>query len=231
MAPTTENAILQLKPDVDITTGDAAATWRATLATISAQPGLQRIAWGQSLENPHIVQMLIDWDDPSSHRAFQQTPAYTTFLANISALLASAPRLTHHAFSPTTSDSSPSSPSPLPAITTASPITEVISAYAPLSQPPDALAAAWAEFAKVAAAHAAGLRGSAGAWADDEDEFEHASLREAGGKGRLFVAVVGWDGVEAHMAYRETAAFRESIGKVRAAVSGIEMHHVDFREA
>ncbi|KAL1643709.1 hypothetical protein SLS58_004724 [Diplodia intermedia] len=222
MAPTTENAILQLKPDTDLTTGDAAATWRSTLATISAQPGLQRLAWGQSLENPHIVQMLIDWDAATSHQAFQRSPAYAPFLANITSLLASPPRLTHHAFS-----------SSLDAVTTAAPVTELVSFYFPPTYATDDFVGPWADFARAAAEHAEGLRGSAGAWAD-EDAVEHASLKkgeEGEGRGRLFLALIGWESVDAHMAYRDTAAFKESIVKLRALVSGIEMHHVDFKLA
>ncbi|KKY22354.1 putative Protein of unknown function DUF3328 [Diplodia seriata] len=225
MAPTTENAILQLKPDTDLTTGDAAATWRSTLATISAQLDLQRLAWGQSLENPHIVQMLIDWDDATSHQAFQRSPAYAPFLANITSLLASPPRLTHHAFS--------SSTTTLDAVTTAAPVTELVSFYFPPTYRTDDFVAPWDEFARVAAERAEGLRGSAAAWAD-EDDVEHASLKKDGageGRGRLFLALIGWESVDAHMAYRDTAAFKESIVKLRALVSGVEMHHVDFKLA
>lgn len=77
MAPATENAILPLKPDIDITTGDAAKTWRSTLDTILAQPGLQRIAWGQWRENPHNLQMLIGGNPHPQHPNIPNPRLYT----------------------------------------------------------------------------------------------------------------------------------------------------------
>ncbi|KAK0642426.1 hypothetical protein DIS24_g9038 [Lasiodiplodia hormozganensis] len=229
MAPATENAILPLKPDIDITTGDAAKTWRSTLDTILAQPGLQRIAWGQWRENPHNLQMLIDWDAVSSHQAFIQSPSYEPFLTNISTLLASPPQLTHQSF-PTTTTTTSSSSSPLEAVTTAAPVTELVSFYVPATYNTADFVGPWDEFARVAAENAQGIVGSAGAWAE-EDDVEHASLKDVGGKGRVFLALIGWESVDAHMAYRETQAFKDSIVKLRALVSGIEMHHVEFKSA
>ncbi|KAL1629327.1 hypothetical protein SLS56_005431 [Neofusicoccum ribis] len=216
MAPATENAVLPLKPDVDLTTGPAAETWRSTLSTIGAQPGCQRIVWGRSIENPENAQMLIDWDDISNHKTFIASPAYGPFLSGVSTLLAAPPALAHHRFA-----------TPLAALTSGAPVTELVSFYFPAAYSDADFAGPWDEFAGVTARHAAGLVGSAGAWG--EEEVEHASL--GGEKGRVFLAAIAWESVDAHMAYRETAAFKESIVKLRALVSGIEMHHVDFKEA
>lgn len=82
MAPATENAILPLKPDIDITTGDAAKTWRSTLDTILAQPGLQRIAWGQWRENPHNLQMLIGNKNPVPQPPTSPTQGYLSTLSH-----------------------------------------------------------------------------------------------------------------------------------------------------
>lgn len=75
MAPATENAVLPLKPDVDLTTGPAAETWRSTLSTIGAQPGCQRIVWGRSIENPENAQMLIGTAARAPPRPLPPNPA------------------------------------------------------------------------------------------------------------------------------------------------------------
>lgn len=109
-------------------------------------------------------------------------------------------------------------------------MTELVSFYVPATYNTADFVAPWDEFARVAAENAKGIVGSAGAWAE-EDDVEHASLKDVGGKGRVFLALIGWENVDAHMAYRETQSFKDSIVKLRALVSGIEMHHVEFKPA
>lgn len=216
MAPVTENAVLPLKAGLDLSQGDAAQTWRSTLDTIQSQPGCQRVAWGRQRENPDHAQMLIDWDSIDNHKAFIASPSYGPFLAGVSALIAAPPVLTHHAF-----------PSAVPAVTTSAPVTELVSFYFPADYNTSDFAAPWDEFVRVAAENAKGLVGSSASWA--EEEVEHSSLK--GEKGKVFLALIAWESVDAHMAYRDTQAFKKSIVKLRNLVSGIEMHHVDFQSA
>ncbi|KAH7049244.1 hypothetical protein B0J12DRAFT_99219 [Macrophomina phaseolina] len=216
MAPVTENAILPVKAGLDLGQGEAASIWRSTLDTIKAQPGCQRLVWGRQRENLDYAQMLVDWDSVDHHKAFIASPAYGPFYKSVSDMVAAPPVLTHHAF-----------PSDVAAVTTSAPVTELISMYFPATYNTADFAAPWEEFMRIAGEHAKGLLGWAGAWA--EEEVEHGSLK--GEKGKLFLALVAWESVDAHMAYRETQAFKESIVKVRALVSGVEMHHVDFQSA
>ncbi|KAK8196901.1 hypothetical protein IWZ00DRAFT_181585 [Phyllosticta capitalensis] len=218
-----ENAIIPLRSGVDLESADSpdAQAWRQTLTILSEQPGCVRLATGLQVENPDTMQMLIEWKSVEDHARFMAAPAYTPFFNNIKGIMSptAAPILTHHALAPDASAAS----------STAAPVTELVSFYfAPdfVNADFDAPVAA---FADAAAAHAKGLHAYTAGWAVEED-VEHASLAEAGGKGKLWLLVVGWDSIDAHMAYRQTQAFRDTIGGLRAKSSGVEMHHVVFKE-
>lgn len=55
----------------------------------------------------------------------------------------------------------------------------------------------------------------------------HACLG-AGAEGKIFSAFVGWESVEAHMAFRKTELFGEIIGTMRGEQRGGEMWHTAF---
>ncbi len=50
------------------------------------------------------------------------------------------------------------------------------------------------------------------------------------GKGRAYVLALGWDSVDAHMAFRETKEFTDAIVHVREKIKGAAMYHVKFQE-
>ncbi|KAK7546698.1 hypothetical protein IWX49DRAFT_421124 [Phyllosticta citricarpa] len=221
MPNVTENAIIPLRPGVDLESADSpdAQAWRQTLAILAEQPGCVRLATGRQVENPDVMQMLVEWTSVQDHANFMAAPAYEPFFNNIKSIMSptAAPILTHHTLS--TSSSS----------LTSAPVTELVSFYFP----PSFAEATWEtplqSFASAAAQHAQGLRGSAHGWSVESD-VEHASLTEVGGKGKVCLLVVGWESIDAHMAYRHKDAFRETIGGLRALASGVEMHHVVFKE-
>lgn len=45
-----------------------------------------------------------------------------------------------------------------------------------------------------------------------------------------YVAVIGWESVERHLAFRETEAFLKVVDPLRKASTGAELHHVVFRQ-
>lgn len=55
--------------------------------------------------------------------------------------------------------------------------------------------------------------GSAGGWAEEEVAIPDAN----GEKGKVYVCVIGWDSVEAHMAFRENQAFKDNRHHLRGA--------------
>lgn len=52
------------------------------------------------------------------------------------------------------------------------------------------------------------------------EEVEHEKIE---GKGKAYAAAIGWESLEAHMAYRDTQTFKDDILKVRAIAKGSAM--------
>ena len=105
------------------------------------------------------------------------------------------------------------------------PTTELATLYFEPSYPQADFDAGWAEFARLFNENAKGFHGCAGGWSIEEVEREDVE----GGKARVFLAALGWDSVEAHMAFRETPTFKEAILLLRGKAKAIEVHHVKFR--
>ena len=104
------------------------------------------------------------------------------------------------------------------------PTTELVSLYFELSYPQADFNASWAEFARLCNENAKGFHGCAGGWSIEDVQREDVE----GGKARVFLAALGWDSVEAHMAFRETPKFKEIIPLLRSGAKAIEVHHVKF---
>ncbi|OCL07822.1 hypothetical protein AOQ84DRAFT_354782 [Glonium stellatum] len=214
--PTTEVVVLPLLPGLDLGSGDAKALWESILKTISEQPGYQKMFWGRQVEHPDIAQLCINWDSIEAHKAFMASPAYGPFGETISKLLSAPPSLYHVPFPA-------SSPFVAPA---RAPAAELASLYFPASYPQADFMPRWAEFGRVCGQHATGFLGCAGGWSIEEVE----SAGVEGGKAKVFLAVIAWESVEAHMAFRATEAFKGAITQLRGGTTSIEMHHVRFQE-
>ncbi|EWC44799.1 hypothetical protein DRE_06437 [Drechslerella stenobrocha 248] len=87
----TEIAIMNLRDGVTrsmLTDPEGEHAW--CLATLSAQPGLQHLAWGVTLPgldgvDPQQLFWFVEWDDKSSHQKFMDSDIYADFVANIPA--------------------------------------------------------------------------------------------------------------------------------------------------
>ena len=157
----------------------------------------------------------LDWDSLASHLAFEASPAYGPFMELVGKLVAGEPTLYHTTMPPT---------APLTGPATA-PTTELASLYFELSYRQADFDASWAEFARLCNENAKGFHGCTGGWSIEDVEREDID----GGKARVFLAALGWDSVEAHMAFRETPAFKEAIPLLRGKAKAIEVHHVKFQ--
>lgn len=81
------------------------------------------------------------------------------------------------------------------------------------------------EFATVAEENAEGYKGFLGGWA--VEELDHPKVE---GKARLWQSLIGWDSVDAHMAFRETDAFKESVHLMRPeTLKASTLYHVSFQ--
>jgi hypothetical protein len=66
-----------------------------------------------------------------------------------------------------------------------------------------------------------GYLDSTGGWVVEDLAYD-------GQPGKAYVAVVGWESIQAHMAYRETQAFKDIISEVREVSIARVMHHTTF---
>jgi len=212
---TTEVIMIPLLPGLDLDTGDAKEIWDSILSTIADQPGCQKVFYGRQVEHPDTLQGCINWDSLASHQAFEASPAYGPFMESVEKLIAGEPTLYHTTMPLTTPFAGPAT----------APTTELVSLYFELSYPQADFDASWAEFARLFNENAKGFHGCAGGWSIEEVEREDIE----GGKARVFLAALGWDSVEAHMAFRETPTFKEAIPLLRGGAKAIEVHHVKFQ--
>lgn len=73
--------------------------------------------------------------------------------------------------------------------------------------------------------HAMGYKSSSTGWVVGKLEN-----RIVAGSVIAYVAVIEWESVESHMAFRETEAFTKVISPLRKATTGAELHHVVFQQ-
>lgn len=142
------------------------------------------------------------------------SPSYQPFLKTLSGLLSGAPSITHFTFDPPTSFSR----------ALAAPVTELATFTLPPSST-DAFNASLGPFAETVSKTADGCAGVAKGWS--VEDVEHEKLDD--GKGKACLLAVGWQSVEAHMAYRETEGFKGAIGPLREGPVAVEMRHVEGR--
>lgn len=82
----------------------------------------------------------------------------------------------------------------------------------------------YGKFIAVLAEHAVGFKAVTAGWVVEEVQWE-------GNAATAFLATLGWDSVEIHLAYRNTKEFQESIVPIREGCKARAVHHVTFQEA
>jgi len=207
----TENAIILLKAGVDIndTSGTPYQLWQETMTTISNQEGFQHAYYGTQLENPSILQLMIDWDSFESHQKFIESPAYGPFGAKLMAILDSPPAICHFL------------PMPFPpTILSRAPVMEVATFYQTSPQFPSNVE----KFVSIIDGKADGCLGVTFGNVVEEIEKEPGT-----GKGKAMLLAIGWESREKHVAFRETSTFKENVHLLRDGMKDVEMHHVSFK--
>lgn len=111
---------------------------------------------------------------------------------------------------------------PTAALGTASPVTEVLTCYFG-EKGDEGFESKYKQVIKITSENAEGFKGAVGGWVVEDVEYE-------GKKGKAFVGLVGWESVEAHMAYRETQAFKDNIHLLTEDSLGLDVHHTKFVE-
>ncbi|KAL9005680.1 MAG: hypothetical protein Q9188_001539 [Gyalolechia gomerana] len=221
--PVTEVAAIPLQPGVDIDDLDSPTgkVVSDTLGTLRQQEGYQRAYKGLRVESPNILQIYIDWDSLDSHKKFMGQPYYGPFLKHLLSAVDGELGVHHVELTPHPPSAAVSG--------TFSPVTEVVGHYfaADISDSEKStFESDLNKFAKVLEETAEGYKGFAGGWLLEEQE--HGDME---GKAKVWQSCIGWDSVEAHMAYRETQAFKENVYLMRPeSKKAVMMHHVKFHE-
>ncbi|RDL34655.1 uncharacterized protein BP5553_07783 [Venustampulla echinocandica] len=186
--------------------------WKDSLTTISQQAGYQRAYWGREVDNADVVQLLVDWDSIASNGAFIASPAYASFMENLSTIITDISL--HHV-----QQTTPTGPHTL---LTSAPVTEVLTLYA---CDPSYVAEKVQPFAAaIAAAKPAGYRGYVVGDVVEEIEKKDGT---ANGKGvKLFI---GWDSKELHEQAKASDLLKESVGLLKGGSGGAEMSYVSFK--
>lgn len=73
-----------------------------------------------------------------------------------------------------------------------------------------------------------GFLGIATAWSIED--VEHEGFGE-GKTGKSLLLAIGWESIDAHMAFRETDVFKDNIGLLRGEPKGVEVHHTTLQTA
>lgn len=144
------------------------------------------------------------------HVAFTKTTEYKPFMQKLGeSIMAGMPNLNHVRFN-----------APVTKVAIA-PITEMLTFYFPADVEKSSFESIWERFIEVLIKNSDGCVGDTGGWVLEDVAFE-------GQPGKAYVAAIGWESIQAHMAYRETQAFKDSIPEVRRAARGAAMHHTKF---
>lgn len=228
MPQATELATLPLLPDVDIATPgtEGHAVINGMIETLAKQRGYLGIHYGRQHETPdnlvlaiglctvvvHQVQLaarqntdcVIDWDSIKSHKDFEQTEAYLPFVQKIGTIMSGPVQMRHAEFR-------------APMITAAvAPIVEMLTLYFPDHVNRTNVDTTLLDFIQTIVENAKGFVGYTTGWV--VEELEHEKID---GKARAYAVAIGWESLEAHMAYRDTQTFKDNIVKVRAIAEGL----------
>ncbi|TLD30616.1 hypothetical protein PspLS_01712 [Pyricularia sp. CBS 133598] len=170
-----------IKGDVD----DAAlAPLNAAGAALSKQPGIQSIYHGRVIDGTPSLYALTTWASEDAAKAAESSAAF----GEIEGILANV--IDTSSAQPYTNLVSLNKPFD----SIASPVTRIIAIFLPASVDKAAFAAKIeAMEATIAGANIPGFKGAVHGWA--ANQIEHPSL--PGGPANIFVAVAGWESVEA----------------------------------
>ncbi|TID14265.1 hypothetical protein E6O75_ATG09344 [Venturia nashicola] len=208
MPQATELATLPLLPDVDIATpgSEGHSVISGMVGTLVNQKGYLGIHYGRQHENPDNLVLAIDWASIKSHKDFEQTEAYLPFVQKIGTIMSGPVHMQHVEFR-----------EPLAAAAVA-PIVEMLTLYFPDHVDRANVETTLVDFLQTIVDNAKGFVGYTTGWV--VEELEHEKIE---GKARAYAVTIGWESLEAHMAYRDTHTFKEDIVKVRAIAKGLAL--------
>ncbi|KAK0353206.1 hypothetical protein LTR91_008754 [Friedmanniomyces endolithicus] len=164
------------------------------------------------LEHVDMLEAFITWESLEKHYEFKKTPDHGPVLANLIKLRARPVTPYHVDFRPFTAFIR----------ATEAPVTEVATFYFE-GAAPTAVLDRFTRFREVLnKQHVSGVMGAAAG-------LSHEELESEGVKGTAAVLVIGWESVDAHMAFQKTQLFKDSVGLLpMTEAKRVEMHHTSF---
>ncbi|KIX09467.1 uncharacterized protein Z518_00547 [Rhinocladiella mackenziei CBS 650.93] len=224
MAPATEIVFLPLKEGdkPEDGTTESGQKFAELAQTILAQEGCQFLSFGRQVEHPNICNLFINWDAVDYHTKFIASPEYKPFFEKILSVIDGNPSFYHVHFDPHPPNKALVGTEPM--------ATEIITAYFPLDYSPEdqkTFDDGMKTFASVFEGSANGFIGAFGGWVVEELDIPNTSE-----KGKVYVALIGWTSVEAHMKCRETQTFKDNVHYLRGAkdLKAINVFHVPSQE-
>ncbi|KAL4788489.1 hypothetical protein BJX76DRAFT_315824 [Aspergillus varians] len=199
----TEIVILTFKPDIN--TDELLAR---AIEVISRQPGLRRVKWGRWEEDANKVQMMINWDDISSHHKFAQSTDYPDLLALLDTTLAAPVAIIHVHFDEDAINK-----------VLDDPVVELATLYGVTDGFEEAISRTLA----VGSESDGFLRCARG------HVVEEIAVSEEAAKGKGHFTAVSWTSLQARWDATKRKEVQESGLLVVEKIAGYEVHHVKFR--
>ncbi|MCJ1376983.1 hypothetical protein MMC17_000073 [Xylographa soralifera] len=206
----TEIVTFQLKGQATLAdpSSPARKVIRDFLVLVLAAPGARSAYYGQFIEKAETVIMFIGWDSIDDHKTFMGSPDYETHINNLKTIINNDTPLTilHVPFNP--------SGNPSPALGADSKVgaTEVVFFYLPsalTSSDKDAIMSSVDKMRPVMERSEA-LAVYDG-WAVEEAVPNPGPQASEGEMSKVYVNVVGWVDVEAHMRFQGSEDFGQNI--------------------
>lgn len=210
---------------------------QGVLDTVLSQPGCQRAYYGMEIENPNTLCCLIDWDDISKHVEFmksewvflqddrqeetetnRKSSAYGPFKKQFGTIMAGDLSMLHANMTPHN-----------PVATLANgKTTELLSADFPADLSDADKKACEATINEVVPTMMSAAGGPSGYAAGFTIEKDLPGEQDPSAKGMKLFSAIGWNSKDEHMAFRETATFKDNIGKLRGmpGLKGLGVFHL-----
>ncbi|KAH9880176.1 hypothetical protein J1614_002202, partial [Plenodomus biglobosus] len=219
---TVEVVQIPIREGVDLEVGEAKEAWDQVIDTIAKQPGLKAFYWGYQVENPEIVEMVIEWESISAHHLFMSDPSYQPMLTLLKThILDGAPPTPIHILLAPNPTSTPHDPFTMP-------VTECLRIYIRASYPSPTYTAQFDEFsAALAGMPEVEARGLLGGWS--VEGARHEAFGE-GEEGKLFCTFMGWPELEAHSRFRKVEGFEKVVGVLSGGLEAVDLVHVKLRK-
>ncbi|KAF3761870.1 hypothetical protein M406DRAFT_358121 [Cryphonectria parasitica EP155] len=217
--PVTEVGCMTVRPGLDVmneTTREGKIVTTAWKAVTSEKTGPYRVSWGLEEENPVNFWAFFDFASVEEHQKFAQEHG--------SGIVKDFPEVFDRGLFTKHIDVNP-----YPAAALKSPVTEIMLAFFPSDVSDELKTAASdrvARFSETSLKKCADVQAVSFGWGVENDFPVRGG--EEGQKGSMLIALIGWPSIDAHMKYRETDLFKDSVPLIRGieGLTALGMFHV-----